>query len=90
MRLWLVAGALSVAAFPSVATAERTEICQEDARAAQPLVERAEQTSAPAQTGARPPDSQARSEQAARNEPNRRRSGKRIPDAELIGPRGAL
>lgn len=87
MRLWVVAGALAAAAFPSVAAAERTEVCQEESRSSA-TAERAEPTMAPAPNATRPVIVQREAQDATRDA--RRRGGKRIPDAELIGPRGAL
>jgi len=90
MQVLILAGLLSATA-PMTTGAEGALECQiEDSR-------RAEQTRLDAPTPA--PTVQATrpavtpretAEQTARPDSQRRRSGKRIPDAELIGPRGAL
>lgn len=102
MKIWVLAGLMTVATVPFAAAAETDLECQLDdsRRATQMRIDAepsggagapasvARQTSAPRETAGRPPS-------RAADEPERavaegRRSGKRIPDAELIGPRGAL
>lgn len=90
MKTWMLAGLLTVAMAPLGYAAENTEACQVDEmrRATQ---ERAE--APPAQPNvaavARATVAQRDVTEAQRAEP-RRRTGKRIPDAELIGPRSTL
>lgn len=91
MKVWVLAGLFTVATAPFAAAAENTAECQlDDTR-------RAEQTRL--DTAAAPPPPvvvrpsaapRETAEQTARPDAQRRRSGKPIPDAELIGPRGAL
>ncbi len=83
MKVLILASLLSAAAVPMAVAAENTAECQidETRRAAQ---QRAAPPAAP--TVARP----TTAAQEARTANVRRRSGKRIPDAELIGPRGSL
>jgi len=89
MRLWFVLGAFAAAALPMSAAAEPTEVCQnEEARSVAP--ERSEAAPAPQRSVARPTVAQRDVTDVARGEAPRRRNGKRVPDAELIGPRGAL
>ena len=82
MRVLVLAGLFTAAAIPLTAAAEGGAACQvEDARrAARQRIE------------APPPAPNVAQPAAAQHAPQalRRRSGKRIPDAELIGPRGAL
>lgn len=92
MKLWAMVGLFSVAAMPLANAAETTEECQlDDSRRA--VRERIELPQITQPTTAAPTVASVQretAELAARGEPLRRRSGKRIPDAELIGPRGAL
>jgi len=97
MKIWVLAGAITAATAPFAAAAESTVECQLDTER-RAIVQRIEAPTAPAAptTTARPTVAPrevapATSEQPIRQAANdRRRSGKRIPDAELIGPRGAL
>lgn len=90
-NLVLLGALVAAAAVPGVAAADPIAPCQLEAeRTTQP--ERAEQTAAPtAPTAASPRATQGQrtaEQQATRD--TRRRGGKGVPDAELIGPRGAL
>lgn len=91
MRTLVLLGALAAVAAPGVATAQPIAPCQLEAeRTTQP--ERAEQTAAPTAPTAAPPratQGQRTAEQQTTRD-TRRRGGKGVPDAELIGPRGAL
>ena len=92
MKMWLLAGLITVATIPVASALESVTDCQvdesrRDARDVQrdridppasPAVSTARTTVATRDTNSRPEQQQ------------RRRSGKRVPDAELIGPRGAL
>lgn len=89
MKVWILAGLFTAAMAPLAAASENALECQLDdtRRAAAPRAE-APATPAPAARPAAAP--RVAAEQAPRPETPRRRNGKRIPDAELIGPRGAL
>lgn len=91
MRLLVLVGLFTAAMAPFAAAAENTAECEVDdtRRNAQQRVE--EQPAAETTRTARPTAMREATAQQARNEP-RRRSGsrKRIPDAVLIGGRGAL
>lgn len=88
MKVLILAGLLSAAAIPMAAAVENTTECQvDDAR--RTAQQRAETPAAP--RAVRPTAvHRAEAAQDARAASERRRSGKRIPDAELIGPRGSL
>ncbi len=93
MKVLILAGLFSVAAIPFAAASETVAECElDDARRAHQ--QRAEAT-APEPNVARPTivqrdESAQREEAPQRAAAVRRRSGKPIPDAELIGPRRAL
>lgn len=92
MRSVLAVGVLAIIAWPSVASADEVSPCQaEEPRAAISSTERVEPTAvaAPSVVTLRQAGTQ-RETAEARTDATRRRSGKRVPDAELIGPRGAL
>jgi hypothetical protein len=91
MKVWVLAGLFTVITAPFAAAAETDAECQldETRRAAEQRIDGA----AAAPSTARPTVAQrdlSPAEQAVRSTVERRRNGKRIPDAELIGPRGAL
>jgi hypothetical protein len=89
MKVWILAGLFTVATAPIAAAAEDFSECQLD-ESRRPAAERVDaQAAAPAAT-ARATVAQRAPETTQRQPVERRRSGKRIPDAELIGPRGAL
>lgn len=90
MKAWILAG-VATAVFPLSAYAERTDHagdCQIGSTRQQTCIDAAIQPPAP--QSAPPPAAQHAEAQVAHPITQRRRSGKRIPDAELIGPRGAL
>lgn len=91
MKMWVLAGLFSVATVPAAFAVESTTECQVDdtRRVVEQRIEAPPAPAAP--TIARPTVAQrdATLAETPRLE-TRRRSGKRIPDAELIGPRGAL
>ena len=90
MKILVLAGALAAVTCPTAASAEVIAPCQaEDARSAL-TSDRAEATVAPAPPQASRQSATQREASDTRADANRRRSGKRVPDAELIGPRGAL
>lgn len=94
----VLAGLFTVVTAPFAAAAETTTECQLEPdrrsiaqRLDAPVAPAAPNTGRPAATPREvtpPPVAEADQVRQAANE--RRRSGKRIPDAELIGPRGAL
>jgi hypothetical protein len=92
MKVWMLAALFTAAMAPAAWADESTAECQldESRRAPPPRTE----TAAPAAlaTTVRPAVAprETAEQMATRAEASRRRSGKRIPDAELIGPRGAL
>jgi hypothetical protein len=91
MKVWVLAGLFTVATAPMAFAAEDTTECQldETRRASQQQVE-----AQGVATIARPTVAERVVVDPApvpvRAPAERRRSGKRIPDAQLIGPRGAL
>lgn len=89
MKFWVLVGFFSAAAIPMAAASESSADCQvDDTRPA--VQQRADAPPpAPPANAARPTLAQG-AETPARPELSRRRTGKRIPDAELIGPRGTL
>lgn len=98
MKTWVLAGLFTVVTAPFAVAAETTAECQLDPdrrsvaqRLDAPAAPAAPNVGRPATTQREvtpPPAAAADQVRQAANE--RRRSGKRIPDAELIGPRGAL
>lgn len=94
MKQLLLAGLITVASAPFLfASASENEIeCQVSDTRRAPAEQRLDQASpAPAMPVARPGATQREAADAARPTPaERRRSGKPIPDAQLIQPRGAL
>lgn len=90
MKVPVLAILITAATCPVAMAVENGLDCQvDDTRR---VVEEQRAAPAPAPTVARPTVAQREtSEQTARTpSADRRRNGKRIPDAELIGPRGAL
>lgn len=92
MKVWVLAGLFTVVTAPFAAAAEDVTACQldESRRATQ---ERADAPAAPPAAVARPTVVErdvAVQAPRATAPVERRRNGKRIPDAQLIGPRGAL
>lgn len=89
MKVWILAGLFTVATAPIAAAAENLAECQlDDTRRA--AAESADAPAAAPVATARATVAQRAPETTQRQPVERRRSGKRIPDAELIGPRGAL
>lgn len=103
MKVLFLASVFTAAMVPFAAAAETDAPCQleEDRRVPQvrintdapggsaPAAPVARQTNAP-RSASDAQVAQREADAAARAFAERRRSGKRIPDAELIGPRGAL
>jgi len=101
MKLWALAGLFTVAAVPFAGAADAAPECQVDDTRRSPVMRidgGAPGGSAPVVQTAQPtaaretPEQVAQREaaEAARAAAERRRSGKRIPDAELIAPRRTL
>jgi hypothetical protein len=100
MKVLVLAGMFTAAAIPFAGAAEAAAECQvEDARRTSHVRIDGGSAGGSAPTLARPTVAprEAAEEQALQREAaeaarlaERRRNGKRIPDAELIGPRGAL
>ena len=88
MRTLILAGAFSVFGAPLAMASEITSECQLD-EARRGAQQRATNATAAAPNQAQPTVAQ-RPDEAQRAAPPRRRYGKRVPDAELIEPRGAL
>ena len=90
MKIWIMAGLFTVVMAPLAAAAENTTECQLDEarRAAQTRVDPPANANATARPTVAP--RVTAEETSPRQDTSRRRSVKRIPDAELIGPRGAL
>ncbi len=88
MRVPALAALIAFCATPAFA-ADNTKACQlDETRRREPEAAASQPAPAPTQAAAVPREVVATPE---RSEPApRRRSGRRIPDAELIGPRGAL
>jgi hypothetical protein len=92
MKVWVLAGLFTVATAPMAFAAEDTTECQLDdaRRASQQQVVEPQGVA----TIARPTVAERvvvdPTPTPARAPAERRRNGKRIPDAQLIGPRGAL
>jgi len=93
MKVWVLAGLFTVAMAPFAVAAETDVECQLD-ESRRTVEQRIDGAPPPAPQTARPTVAQRQVSQAEQltrpTAPDRRRSGKRIPDAELIGPRGAL
>jgi|CXWL01.1.fsa_nt_gi hypothetical protein len=88
MRVLLLAGFFSAIAAPGAFAVESTKACElDDTRRAA-----AEASAPPPEAGVRRAEAAPRAVAAAPAvaAPARRRGGKRIPDSELMGPRGAL
>lgn len=91
MRAWGLAGLFLILGAPAAAASGGAEACQFDEQ------RRRTEQAAPAAPPAPEPERSAlgaqraaNAEQSPRTATTRRRNGRRIPDAELIGPRGAL
>jgi len=90
MKAWMLAGLVTIAMAPMAYAAEDTDACQVDEVRRASAQERIDAPPAPSTAiVARPTVAQRDVTEAQRAEP-RRRTGKRIPDAELIGPRSTL
>jgi hypothetical protein len=93
MKMWLLAGLITVATIPVAAAMDTTTDCQAEGSLRETREVQRERTDPPASPS---PTTTTRTTVATRDpivrpdQQQRRRSGKRVPDAELIGPRGAL
>ena len=93
MKVWVFALGFSAALLPNIANAGATpdaRDCQTGNARRGECITSSTQPVAPQVTTTRQVTRMPPPPQTARNDAQRRRSGKRIPDAELIGPRGAL
>ena len=91
MKFLVLVGLFSAAAIPMASASESTEACQvDDTRRVAEAPEAPEAPTVPIPPAGRPNVAQRDAEPQVRQDAVRRRSGKRIPDAELIGPRRAL
>jgi hypothetical protein len=102
MKFWIMAGLFSAATVPFATVAEASAECQADESRRVPHVRIdgggpggsaptvAAPTSAPRAPAAERAEQREATETARAPATDRRRSGKHIPDAELIAPRGAL
>jgi hypothetical protein len=91
MKAWIFAGAASIVFLPAAAYAERTEHaadCQVGNARHQACIDSSIQPPAPQVQ--QPAVQRAEAQAPHPVTQQRRRNGKHIPDAELIGPRGAL
>jgi hypothetical protein len=92
MKMWVLASLITIATIPVASALESTTDVQVDEGRRETRVESRDRMDPPASPAA----STARTTVAARepttrpDQQQRRRNGKRVPDAELIGPRGAL
>jgi hypothetical protein len=92
MKAWVFAFGFGVALLPTIANAgavPETRDCQTGVARRGACIVSSTQPAAPAVTITRQV-ARTPAPQVARNDAARRRSGKHIPDAELIGPHGAL
>lgn len=92
MRVLLLAGLITVATVPFAAASDNEIECQaDDARRASAEQRLDAPPAAPTATVARPTIARRDAAETPRPAPaERRRNGKRVPDAELISPRGVL
>jgi hypothetical protein len=94
MKVWVFALGLGVGFLPTIANAGATpEVrdCQTgNARRGECITSSTQPSAPPAVVTTRQVTRAPPPGQSAHNDAARRRSGKHIPDAELIGPRGAL
>lgn len=90
MRAWGLAGLILVLGAPAAAASEGEEACRLDEQRRQRAEQTAQALPQSADTERAAPARAAQAERSSRAPTPRRRNGRRIPDAELIGPRGAL
>lgn len=91
MRVLLLAGLITAATVPFAAAAENEIDCQSGTARRAQAEERLDQAPPSPAAVARPNAVQREAAETQRPAvPERRRSGKPIPDAQLIQPRGAL
>ena len=89
MKVWILTGLFTAVMAPLAAASENPLECQLDdtGRSTQPRIEAPASPAPTARPTAAPREAAV---QTTPRETARRRGVKRIPDAELIGPRGAL
>jgi hypothetical protein len=92
MRVLVLAGLFTAVTAPMAMASENTIDCQMDDTRRASAEQRLDTAPppAPATTVARPTVAQAQPAETPRPATERRRNGKRVPDAELIAPRGVL
>mgnify|MGYP001326760224 CR=1 FL=1 len=93
MRVLVLAGLFTAVTAPMAMASETTIDCQlDDTRraAAEQRLDAPPPPAPGAPPAARPAIAQAQSADTPRPPSERRRNGKRVPDAELISPRGVL
>jgi len=93
MKAWVFALGLGVGFLPTIANAGATpdvRDCQTGNARRGECITSSNQPAAPPATATHQVTRAAPTTQSAHNDAARRRSGKHVPDAELIGPRGAL
>jgi hypothetical protein len=94
MKVWILASLLSAAVtpLPAAAQQQRADDCQVGNSRQQSCIDASVQPPAPQTATVRPVQRYTlpTATTVHPQDSTRRRSGKRIPDAELIGPRGAL
>lgn len=91
MRVLLLAGLITAATVPFAVASENPIECQLDDTRRAAAEERMDSAPVAAPTVARPTVATREAAAAPRPvAPDRRRNGKRVPDAELISPRGVL
>ena len=94
MKAWVFALGFSAAFLPTIASAGATSEprdCQTgNARRGECIASSTQPAAPPATATTHQVTRMPPPPQIAHNDAQRRRSGKHIPDAELIGPRGAL
>jgi hypothetical protein len=87
MKVLILSGVISAVCAGTAVATPSTGACQLDESRREAQERRIE---APASQAVRTTGGAPRAEEQARAEPPRRRYGKPIPDAELIGPRAVL
>jgi hypothetical protein len=91
MRVLVLAGLITAATIPFAAASENAIECQMDDTRRAAAEQRIDPAPITPPTVARPTVATREAAEAPRPvAPDRRRNGKRVPDAELISPRGVL
>ena len=92
MKTWVLAALITVVTVPVASAFESTTDCQVDDSRRETRTEQRERVDPPASPAATTAHTTVatRDPNSRQEQQQRRRNGKRVPDAELIGPRGAL